>query len=86
MPTKPTCRKCGAVCEWGDVDGQWRLFEGGVQHRCGQPALVSVQKPAYLEPQIERTDTEMLARQVARLATAVEMLTEELRERRAIRS
>lgn len=83
----PTCRNCGAVCEWGDVDGKWRLFTDGRPHRCIpkaeniQPVLLAeMPAQAHDDEPVEQSDVQRLSRQVARLATAIEDLTDEIRE------
>ena len=70
-----TCRNCGYEGIWSVTpNGKWRVFEqDGKPHMCPK---------GYGKP-VERSDEYMLARQVARLATAIEDLVIELRERRA---
>lgn len=75
---QPTCRSCGRKCQWRKTpSGQWRLFEGDEQHVCEAVIPHVSELERYDEP-IVRSDIELLARQVARLATAVEALVEQL--------
>lgn len=91
MATQPKCRKCGEACIWLEPEpGKFRIGDPltGRPHYCKepepdvvQPVLKLEQRPRYDEP-IERDDASQLARQIARLATAVESLCEEVRELR----
>lgn len=74
--TRIPCNNCGKLCTWGMIEGKWKVLEGGKLHVC---------KKRYNEP-IDTGDAQRLSRELARLSTAIENLTDELRRTSHTRS